>query len=89
MYPKGYSLNPPLRQHLLHLLAYPPAFAGFLDGFVLDKGGEGLALDKGQGRFVLLGQGSGQIPSNHHIDIIFVRLDIGYKGEHFALKVVI
>lgn len=48
------------------------AFYRLADGFVVRPWGEAALLDVRNRRFVLLGEGCGKVPGDHHVYIIFL-----------------
>ena len=64
-------------------------FHRLLDGLVMDPWGEAVLLQKRKDHWILFGQGCGEVPGDHHIDIVLIGTDRGDKFWIFGLKVLI
>ena len=64
----------------------PGALYGLLDYFIMYPNRKPFFSQEGERRVVLLDKRSCKIPSNHHIDIVFIPLDLGYKGKVRRIK---
>lgn len=63
------------------------AFYRLADGFVVRPWGEAALLDVRNRRFVLLGEGRGEVPGDHRVYIILITFNYGNFFEIFRAEI--
>jgi len=76
-------------QVCLCFITDPVALNRFLDGFVMRPLLQTLFLNVRQSRVVLFYQSRGEIPGDHHVDIVLFRSDTCHKLKHLRPEIVV
>ena len=71
------------------IVRYTVALDRLLDGFVMYPFAELFVLYVPYRAVVLLGESRGEVPRDHHVDIILLALYLADRGEVFFVKAIV